>query len=165
MNRLPALLIFAALPACTREEGSYPSLSPRPVEKLGFEEPMATPPSPVRVDPALDLEVAAGSARLEKAASDFARAADRAQAAATRARGAATGTEAWIEAQTALAELDGLRAETSEVLSDLERLAIDRAATLAPDYPALQEALERARTELQREDATIRRLGSALAPA
>lgn len=162
---LPALLLPAALLGCARDEGTYPSLSPRPIEKLGFEEPGAPPPAPVAPDPGLDLEIAAATARLDKAAGDFAAAARRAQAAAGRARGVPPGGEAWIEAQTALAELDALRAETSEVLGDLERLSVDRAAALAPDYPALEAARSRAREAIDAQGATISRIGAGLAPA
>lgn len=167
MNRaLPALLPLAlAVGGCAGEDTVYPSLAPRPVEKLGFEEPEAPPPAPVMADPKLDLEIAAVLARLDKAARDFSRAAGRAETAARGARGAAAGSEAWITAQTALAELDGLRAETSEAATDIDQLAIARAATLAPDYPALEAARERARGELERQAATIARIGAGLAPA
>lgn len=163
--RLFPLLSLAALAACARDQAGYPSLNPRAVERLGFEEPAARVPAPVVADPALDLEVAAAGARLDKATAEFARARTRAEAAARPARGAAAGSEPWIAAQTVLAELDGLRAEASEIVSDLERLAVDRAATLAPDYPALERERARAEAELDGEAAAIARIGAGLAPA
>lgn len=163
MRLLPCLLALT-LAACARDETVYPSLAPRTLEELGFEEPAPTPTAAAAVDPKLDLEIAAATARLDKAVRDFAAAAGRAEAAARAARGAAVGADSWIAAQTALAELDGLRAETSEVLADLERLAADRAATLAPDYPGLERERERARGELDGQAAAIGRLGAGLAP-
>lgn len=165
MSRALPLAAFALLSACARDDAAYPSLAPRPVERLGFEEPEPRAPEPVRPDPKLDVELAAATARLDKATSDFAEAARGAQAAAARARGARAGDERWIDAQTALAALDVLRVETSDVLTDLEHLTIDRAVTLAQAYPGLETARARARTELDRQDATIRRIGASLAPA
>ena len=159
------LLLVLACGGCARDDGPYPSLAPRAIERLGFDEPDAPPPAPVVADPALDIEVAAAGARIDKAAGDFTRALGGVEAAARASRGAAAGSEAWIAAQTALAELDGLRAEVSEVLSDLDALAVRRAAAPAPDYPALEEARARARTELERQEAAIARVGAGLAPA
>ncbi|WP_375428110.1 hypothetical protein [uncultured Sphingomonas sp.] len=165
MNRPPlaSLLLALACGGCARDAGPYPWLAPRAIEKLGFDEPDAPAPAPVVADPALDVEVAAADARLGKAAGDFARALVGVERAARAARGAAAGSEAWLTAQTALAELDGLRAEVSEVLSDLDDLAVKRATTLAPDYPALETMRGRARTELERQETAIARIGSGLA--
>lgn len=165
MNRpllAPLLLILAC--GCARDAGPYPSLSPRPIEKLGFDEPDAPPPVAVVADPALDLEVAAADARADKAARDFTAALVGVERAARAARGAAAGSEAWIAAQVALADLDGSRAELSEVLANLDELAVKRAATLAPDYPSLEAARARVRSELDRQAAAITRVGSGLAP-
>jgi hypothetical protein len=162
---LAPLLLILACSGCARDDGPYPSLAPRAIEKLGFDEPDAPPPAPVAADPALDVEVAAADARLNKAARDFTDALVRVEAAARAARGAAVGSERWIAAQVALAELDASRAEMSEVLSNLDELAVKRAATLAPDYPALEAARARVRTELDRQATAITRIGSSLAPA
>lgn len=166
MSRALALpLLASALAACARDDTAYPSLAPRPIEQVSFEEPPAPPPRPVLPDPALDVEVAAATARLDKAATDFTRSAAQATTAAARARGAAAGTESWIDAQTALAALDVSRAEVSEVLTDLDQAAIARAVTLAPAYPSLEAARARARDELDRERAAINRIEASIAPA
>lgn len=159
------ILFLIMLGGCARNEGVYPSLGQRPIERLGFDEPDIPSPGPVAADVALDVEVAAATSRLDKVTADFARAAGASEPLARRARRAAAGSEEWLDAQTALAGLDVLRTDTSEVVADLERLVIARAATLAPDYPALEEARTRARTELERQEGVIARLGSELAPA
>lgn len=165
MNRpqLAPLLIILACGGCARDDGPYPSLSPRAIEKLGFDVPDAPPPVPVVADPALDVEVAAADARTDRAARDFTTALVGVERAARAARGAAAGSEAWIAAQVALADLDSSRAELSEVLANLDELAVKRAATLAPDYPSLEAARARIRTELDRQAAAITRIGSGLA--
>ena len=153
------------LAGCARDDGPYPSLMPRAVEARGFEEPAPAPPPAVAADPRLDVELAAAGARLGKAEADFNQAAAEARVLAGRARGAAAGSEPWISAQTALAALDALRAETSEVLGDLERLAIDRATALLSAYPALEEARARADAAVDAQAAEIARLAGNLAPA
>lgn len=164
IRTISALLIPILLSGgCARDDGAYPSLALRAIEKLGFDEPDAPPPVPVVADPELDVDVAAAGARLDKAEADFTGALGGVEAAARAARGAAAGSEAWITAQTALAELDGTRAEVSEVLSNLDDLAIARAATLAPAYPALEAARVRVRAELARQQGAIARIGSGLA--
>ncbi len=167
MNRFPLapLLLSLACAGCARDAGPYPSLSPRAVEKLGFDEPDAPPPARIVADPDLDVDVAAAGARRDKASADFTRALVGVERSARAARGAAVGSEAWLTAQTALAELDGLRAEVSEVLAGLDERAVERAATLAPDYPSLEAARARLRDELERQATAIARIGSGLAPA
>lgn len=143
------LLLLALLPlatACAADMTGYPSLAKRPVERLGFEEPAAPPPAPVAADPVLDARIAGIGARRDTAAQAFDRAADRAEALARAARGVAVGSDRWLDAQTALAELDSLRAGHADAVSELEDLASARAQALEPEYTPLQAALEQART-------------------
>lgn len=163
MTRLLPLLSLAALTGCAAE-GTYPSLAPRAVEKQSFDEPAAAPVT-VAPDPALDREVADLSARLQSVAEGFAGAARDADAKAQVARGRPAGSEPWLEAQTALAVLDDWRAQASALSTDVEQLAIARAATLAPPYPALQALAERADAEATGEAAAIARIQAMLAPA
>lgn len=160
-------LAVALLPlgACARQDGSFPSLAPRPGEARGFGEPEAPPPVPVAADPALDRQVAGLTARLDAAGQNFDSAAARAEPLATRARGAAAGSEPWIAAQSALSELDAARADASGVVTDGEALQVERAATLLPGYPTLESFQERAREVLARQEALIERLNAALAPS
>lgn len=157
-----AALLLAA--GCSGNRASYPSLGVRPVEKMGFAEPE---PAVVKVvnDPALDSRIAEFGKRLESITTGFAADAAKADAAAKAARGQPVGTDAWIEAQTALSALDDRRAQTSALATDVEQAAIDRAATLAPAYPALQALSDRIVAEGARQSQEIGRIQSGLVAA
>ena len=166
MIRLPfaaALLLGSA--GCAGSDGVYPSLSPRAVEKRGFDEPATSAAAPVAVDPALDRQIAELDARLRTVAEGFAKAATETDRKANAARGQAAGSGRWLDAQTALAALDDWRAQASALSTDVEQLGIARAATLAPAYPALGELADRAEVEAGRQATTIARIQALLAPA
>jgi hypothetical protein len=78
---------------------------------------------------------------------------------------AAAGSDAWLDAQTALATLDGLRAETLEGLTGLEQLASERAAALLAEYPALDAAIATVRKDTDEQARRIAALQARLAPA
>jgi hypothetical protein len=154
-----ALVALVAAAGCKapRDDG-YPSLLPRPIEKRGFAEPAPRPEPVATPDAALDGDVARQRAALAKAGAAFAGKATDAERLATRARGARAGSEPWIAAQVALAELDTLRGGTAGALADIERLAIDRAAEGEPPYPALEALLIEARRQNEDEVARIGRI-------
>jgi hypothetical protein len=158
----PALLLI--LPGCTRDTTAYPSLAPRAVEKLGFAEPEVAVVA-AKPDPALDARIAAFAAQLDTIAKGFAADAARAQAAGARARGKPVGSDPWLDAQTALAQLDDWRAQTSSLLTDVDQVASERAAALLPDYPALPPLRERVAAESARQGETIDRLQAVLPAA
>jgi hypothetical protein len=165
MIRVVSASLLFLLAACAGgDEGSFPSLAPRAAEKQGFAEPETAAPV-ATPDPALDRQLAEVRSQLDAVRARFDEQLAAAERRARAAAGQAAGSEAWIAAQTALAELDGVRADASAVATDAEQLAIARAATLAPAYPDLDAAQERARGEVEREDAAIRRLTATLAPA
>ncbi|KTT74677.1 hypothetical protein [Sphingomonas endophytica] len=139
------LVLLTLATACAADPTVYPSLAPRPVEKLGFEEPAPPPPPPAVADPALDTRLAALRATAGAAARDFDRAAERAATLATAARGAAVGSDRWIAAQTAIAELDALRSAYGDTVGELDELASARAQALQPGYAPLERALATAR--------------------
>lgn len=159
-----ALLPLAAGCAAA-DAGSYPSLAPRPAEARGFEEPPTPAPAPVQPDPALDARIAAAERARTEAATAFDRGASRAEAAARTARGARAGSEAWLTAQTLLAELDSLRAAHADPINTLEELAAARAQALQPAYPALDQALEVARAAATAQTRRIDAIAGTLAPA
>ncbi|MBB6505589.1 hypothetical protein F4693_002581 [Sphingomonas endophytica] len=153
---------FALLAACASDPTVYPSLAPRPVEKLGFAEPATPPPAPAAQDPALDAKLIAVTTRGDAAARDFDRAAARAETLTRAARGAKVGSDAWIAAQTAIADLDALRSSYGDTVGALDDLASTRAAALQPAYPALEQALAAARAAAEAQTARIHALAGAL---
>lgn len=155
------MLAALSLAGCAAEQSRYPSLAPRATEKIGFAEPVVKA-SPMVADPALDAKLAALSVRLVAITKGFADDAAKADKAAGDASGQQAGSERWIAAQTALASLDDWRAQASAIITDVEQLAIDRAATLAPDYPGIADLRDRTQTEVARETATIARLSASL---
>ncbi|MBW4330825.1 hypothetical protein KY084_08035 [Stakelama sp. CBK3Z-3] len=138
------LLVLAALAltsACATRQDDFPSLLPRDIERP--DTPVPTPSlTPVAPDAALDAQIAAKQEAFDQAVAVFDAAAKRARPLATRAHNAAIGSDAWIAAQTALADLDTARSALLIPLADLEGLAIDRAQAGKQPYPALEEALE-----------------------
>lgn len=157
-----AVLLLTA--ACAAQDTAYPSLAPRAVEQQGFAEPEAPVPGPVAADPALDARIATANAALATAAARFETAADRSAALGRAARGQAPGSEAWIEAQTSLADLDALRADSLDTLTAFEMMASERALALLPAYPALDVATATADATLKAQSARIAAIQDALAP-
>lgn len=146
---------FAAimLAACTTP-GEYPSLALRPIETR-TDDVVAPAPAPVVADPALDQKIATLTGTLASNDAAFAAGAVKAEAAAKVPGAQAIGSDAWVGAQAAIAELGVLRGDTLGLMTDLEELSGDRgAAGLAP-YPALDIALAKARTQLDAQEKRI----------
>ncbi|MBX9813704.1 MAG: hypothetical protein K2X76_03295 [Sphingomonas sp.] len=142
-----ALFLLLLLAGCAGRR-DYPSLLPRAIETRDDAEPVR--PAPVAApDSALDAQIAEARAALARSAASFASYLERAAALVARAKSGPAGSEAWLDAQAALADLDVLRAESSARTSDLELLTIERAATNAPAYPALDAAYAEARAQLK----------------
>ncbi|MFV1920506.1 hypothetical protein VPH46_13905 [Sphingomonas sp. MJ1 (PH-R8)] len=150
---LPLVVLLLAS-GCVKERGDFPSLLPRAIEQRSDAEPER--PVPVATaDPALDAQIAKLTSAVDAADTAFRKAADRAEQLARAARGSAQGSERWLDAQTALAEVDVARSEIQQPIAELERLAIDRAAAGEPAYPALDAALKSSR---ERADAQVQRV-------
>ncbi|HEX8554330.1 MAG TPA: hypothetical protein VF695_06450 [Sphingomonas sp.] len=139
-----------------------PSLAPRAAEKLGFGEPEQVV-VPVTADPVLDARVAALRTRLAMIAAGFDRDAAAAERAARVGAARSAGSEAWLNAQAALAQLDDWRAQASSVVTEADEAAVERAAALLGDYPGLESFATAARAEAARQSAAITRL-QALTP-
>ena len=119
MIRRSLLLVVLLAAGCAEATDKYPSLALRPIESRSDDE-VVTPVAAATPDAALDAQLETLSTKLAKIDSDFAAISARAEAAA-RARGAqATGSDQWLAAQSALAEIDGLRGDTLGTVSDLE---------------------------------------------
>jgi hypothetical protein len=164
--RLAALCTLPLLATACAEQasGRFPSLLPRPIESRSDAEPVVAVPV-AAPDPALDATIAKMLAAIATTKRDFAVATARTDAAARRAKGDKVGGEQWIEAQTALAELDVHRATTLGLVTDLEEAALGRAADAKPPYPALEAAQAAAQAELDAESAHIQRLQASLPEA
>ncbi|CAN5342172.1 hypothetical protein BH09PSE4_BH09PSE4_08570 [soil metagenome] len=162
INRfLLAVLPLVALSACADAGRGYPSLLPRPIEKLGMDEPVREAPAVV-ADPVLDAKIAALAKSLADTATAWAGASKASAARVTAARGQPVGSEAWIEAQTALADLDQYRAQTLGAVSELEDAAIARAGDGQQPYPALEALHDAAEAQLDAETKEIAERQTAL---
>lgn len=125
-----ALLFVLLAPAGCATGGSFPSLAPRAVEQLSFEEPVKVDP-PVAVDPALRgrfagllAEARRGDGAFE---AEFARA-------LPRVRGAgAPGSDSWVQAQEAISRVEAARTVTTAALADYDRLLSEQSATPVND--------------------------------
>jgi hypothetical protein len=156
MKRALPLTCLALLCGCAEQVSTrYPSLLPRPNEATSIAEPESLPSPAAVADPALDAKLAPLKATLSESATAFAPAAERAERAAVAAKGMPAGSEGWITAQSALAELDGYRATTSAALTDIEDMAIGRATAGEPDYPGIEALRTEANAQLQAQSARI----------
>ncbi len=161
MIRASILPAFLVVTACAAPQGDYPSLLPRPIEKISLAEPVR--PMPVATpDAALDARIATLAAAVASANGKFEAAVARARPAIRTGAGKAEGSEAWLGGQVALAQLDVARTDIDSPLADLERLAIDRAAAGQPPYPALDAAVQRATQTATAQRATIAELSARL---
>lgn len=137
------LILFVALMplvACSAPDAGFPSLLPRPIESRDDVEPVR--PDPVVVpDSALDAKIAEQRTLADAAARRFQAAAVEAEARVAVARGVPAGSEAWVAAQTALANLSPIRGETLEIATTLEQAAIARGEAGTASYPALDAAI------------------------
>ncbi|MEN2785490.1 hypothetical protein ACFOKI_12265 [Sphingomonas qilianensis] len=159
------LILGAALGACAQTgTTTYPSLLPRAIETRSDAEPVAVV-AVAEPDPALDALIADKTSALDAGKRAFATAATRADGLARAARGAAVGSDRWLDAQTALAELDSFRAGSSGLVTDLDELLVARAADGKPPYPALQTARDAAQAELEAESARIATLQASMPEA
>ena len=143
---VPLRLLFAlsaaalALAGCVASDG-FPSLAPRPAERIASVQEPVHPAVEVPSDPALRARIA----ELERQAAEGNRAFEAALGATEAAVGAAGkhGSDSWVEAEQALSRLEATRAPTTRALAELDRLAIERAevATNAEDFAAINAAL------------------------
>jgi hypothetical protein len=147
-------LPLGLLAACTTPDGGYPSLLPRPIESRDEGEPVR--PDPVALpDAALDARIAQRRSAAADAAKRFRAAAITAESRVAVARGVPAGSEAWVAAQTALADLGAIRGETVQLVTALEQEASARAQAGSPAYPTLNAAIDEvAREALIQADRT-----------
>ncbi|HEU0045018.1 hypothetical protein [Sphingomonas sp.] len=156
-------LIAMLLSGCATADAGYPSLAPRAVEKTGFDEPAASAaPAVVAADPALDARLAEIATKLAAVIAGYDADAAHAERASRVAGARTVGSDAWLNAQTALAALDDWRAQATALTTDAEVLASDRIATIGTPYPALEALQARAAAETQRQTTGIAALSARL---
>lgn len=162
MNRAILLVALTALSACTTPASHHPSLLPREIEKRRDEpEPVRTP-AVAAPDTALDARLAEIDTLLSRSAAAFPQAVERATQATDAATGQAVGSEAWLAAQVAVADLDTIRATDLSLLAELEMVAIERGTSGLPPYPALAALRDRAEAQTNAEVAAGEQLQAKL---
>jgi hypothetical protein len=144
MYRPAFILLACTFAAGCATRGEFPSLAPRPVEQLSFEEPIKVDP-PVAADPALRsrassllADARAGDGAFEQA---YARALPLVRAAG------ATGSDPWVQAQEAISRAEAARIGTTSALAELDRLLADQSddptnAEVWGDLQAARQAAE-----------------------
>lgn len=140
MKNLSPLLLSPILLAagCMADQGSFPSLAPRPIEQIDLSaEPSAAPAAAQAQDPAQASFVAGLLAQAEEGERGFAAAVAEAEPAIRAAAGAASGSERWIEAQIALSRIQAARAPLADALRALDE------RRLGSSDPALEAAFAR----------------------
>jgi hypothetical protein len=161
MIRLTALLVVLLAAGCAEATDKYPSLALRPIESRSDDETV-TPIAPATPDAALDAQLTALSTKLAKIDADFATISVRADTAA-RSRGAqAVGSDQWLAAQSALAELDGLRGDTLGTVGDLEQMVTGRGQASLPPYPSLDALHDKAQNQADAETAKVAAIKASL---
>ena len=151
----PALILLLA--GCAQDTRSYPSLAVRPAESTGFAEPEVVQ-AVAAPDPALDAGIAALTVRLAEITRGYGAASASAERLAGAGGARSVGSEAWLSAQSALAELDDWRAQTTALAGEADALAVTRAGTGLPPYPALTAFAGALRKEQERQTSDIARL-------
>jgi hypothetical protein len=159
MNMRAALLAALAgtlLAGCVTE-GPFPSLAPRPDERLAIEEPVREAPVAAD-DPALQTRIAALLDEAQRGERAFD--ADYGTAARAALRAGPSGSDSWIAAQQALSRVEAARGRTSDAATALHQLGLERAdqAMSAADRQALDDAIAEADRLVAGQQARVDRL-------
>ncbi len=150
------------LSACASQPVNAPSLLPRAIETRG-EAPVTPRDETVRPDAALDAKIAGTVAAFDAAAAAFEAGRTALARRIEAAKGAKEGSERWLDGQQAFGELQQLRTATDGAMTEIEALAIARAANGDLPYPALDAAIAHAQTVIDRQMTEENRLRAVLA--
>jgi hypothetical protein len=142
-RRLALLIPALALAGGCAARGHFPSLAPRPAERLSMDEPDRQAAA-VAADPRLAARIAALLADARRGQAEFETVLPGARSGAGAA--GAAGSESWIEAQKAISRLEAARALTVAALAQLDELGVERAAlpTSAEQLATLLAAMQSA---------------------
>ncbi len=159
------LLAMALLPVagCASRDG-YPSLAPRPIERMARVDAPAEPETPAVADPALVHQIATITRSVRAAADAFTEAADQAQAAAARPGAAVSGSDAWAAAQTRYSAAVAARGALQDAADALDTLRRERENGDLADVAAVDAAGEQVASLGSAADARLAALAGRLAP-
>lgn len=158
--KLFRVLVFscaaAGLAGCV-SSGPFPSLAPRPDERLAIEEPVREAPQ-IADDSALRVRINTLVSEVRSGGAEFER--DYDSAARALSRSGAEGSDSWVEAQMALSRIETARGRTDAAAAELHQIAVARAAepTSPGDQAALQAAIEEADGIVAAQQARVNRL-------
>ncbi|MGN6820832.1 MAG: hypothetical protein ACTHJR_19415 [Sphingomonas sp.] len=143
-----------ALAGCTEAPGAYPSLARRPIESRTDAEPEVVTPV-AAPDAALDAKIKAIAAKLAASDAAFSASAATAEAAARTPAAQAVGSNEWVRAESALADLVSLRVDTLGAVTDIDQLSAERGIAGDPPYPELDDARAKAQAQLDEQQKRI----------
>lgn len=167
MTRFSLALTSAAtvllLAGCAADYGNYPSLARRPGERVsGVVDvaPPATAPQPPAPPPSADLitRLSQLGDQAQAAHREFSGRRSRAEQLVSAARGAPTGSDAWAQANVALADLETSRSEAMIALADLDTLYADARVNGSSDVTAIATTRDRVIDMIGEEDIALAQL-------
>ena len=154
MSKRIAILLTLGLVGCTEAPGTYPSLALRPIESRSDAEPEVVTPV-AAPDAALDKTIAAIGAKLGASEAAFAASAATAESAARSPAAQAVGSNEWVRAESALADLDSLRVDTLDAITELDQLTAERGVAGDPPYPTLDDTRTKAQAQMETQQTKI----------
>ncbi|MEH3107815.1 MAG: hypothetical protein PGN09_11210 [Sphingomonas fennica] len=159
------LLATALLPVagCASRDG-FPSLAPRPIERMARADAPAEAETPSTADPALVQRIAAVERSAGAAAAAFADVADQAQTALARPGATVSGSDAWAAAQTRYSAAVAARGALQDAVDELDALRRERENGAAADIAAIEAAGKRIAPLDRAADARLSALAGRLAP-
>ncbi len=165
IKRATVLAAILLTGGCASSQGDYPSLALRDNERVSgtFAAPAPSPFVPAPASPAtlesLDELTAAATVAHEA----FLAAVGTARPAVKRASGSAVGSDAWAEAQVAVAGLESRRSLATIALADIDRLYVD-AVTQGGETAQIEDSRRVVTAQVSEQDAQIAALLARLAP-
>ncbi|WP_239804689.1 hypothetical protein [Croceicoccus hydrothermalis] len=156
----PALLALsiaaASLAGCAKDTGAYPSLDRRPIERVGAIGTPSAPPPNAPLSPELPARLDTLAAQARAAHARFVEQLPAARRRIREGSRAAIGSDAWGDAQVALASLESARSQTMLPLADLDLLLTERATQdLARDVERIVATRDMVAALVAQEDAAL----------
>ena len=149
---VPAVLLLAA---CAKP-GAFPSLAIRDSERVTGT--LAAPPAPAFTPPPLARDTVATlgalAGRVRVAHQRFMAAEASARTSVARGAGSSVGTDAWSDAQVAVAALESIRSDAMIALADIDRIHVDT-HVIGGDVAATEQVRAEASALVAQEDRVI----------